>query len=330
MLVTVVSSSLLAVLLSANPVEVPEIAPPAKHGGWVGGVAFSPDGNLLATVGADEVLRIWALASRSNLLNFHLPGVYLSSVAFSPDGNSLAVGCWDKSVRVADVSAVKAGQRLQRVQKLVGHKGAVMAVAFTPDGKQLASAGLDGTIEFWDLAKGHVATLRRHKSWVNSLSFARDGRMASGSSDNSALVWRRKGESWEVESAHQVPEGEVRCVALSPSGRLLAAGTRYGTVRVWDQAGGKELAVLKGHPGDVWALAFSPDGNYLASGAGDWDRPGEVRLWDAATWRQVANLRHSGEVLCVAFSPDGRTLAAGAWDHTIKLWDVSKLTKPGR
>ena len=86
-----------------------------------------------------------------------------------------------------------------------------------------------------------------------------------------------------------------------------------------------ERATVKAHKSDVWSVAFFPDGKTLASGDGDWDQPGEVRLWSVLTGRELRTLNHTGEVLCLAISPDGKFLAAGSWDKTIKLWDVSNL-----
>jgi WD40 repeat protein len=92
---------------------------------------------------------------------------------------------------------------------------------------------------------------------------------------------------------------------------------------LWDAKTGKERAVLSGHPGDVWSVAFSPDGRTLAAGCGDWEGPGEVRLYDAAKGIAMATLKHTGEVLTVAFSPDGKRLAAGARDRTVKVWELT-------
>jgi WD40 repeat protein len=287
------------------------------HTGWVGAVAFAPNGKTLASASADGTIKWWDPVKGELLQTWKGPGEPLCALAFSPDGKTVASGGYDRIVRLWDVT--DPGKPLS----LSGHKGLVTSVAFSPDGKILASGSIDGTVRLWEAAGGRRGLiLRRHTSWVNGVSFARDGSLASGGSDNVANVWIGRGASWKLRAAAEAREGEIRSVALAPDGKTLAVGTRYGTVRVWDIARGKPLAVLKGHPGDVWAVAFSPDGRTLASGAGDWDRPGEVRLWDTRDWSRRGLLRHSGEVLCVAFSPDSRRLAAGSWDRTIRVWDL--------
>jgi WD40 repeat protein len=117
----------------------------------------------------------------------------------------------------------------------------------------------------------------------------------------------------------------VRSVAISPDGKFIAAGIRYGTVKVWNAKGFEERLNFKAHDSDVWSVAFTPDGKTLISGDGDWNRPGQVKLWEVATGRSLAVLQTTGEVLSVAASPDGKSIAAGSWDKTVKVWDVSKL-----
>ncbi|MCI0457422.1 MAG: WD40 repeat domain-containing protein [Gemmataceae bacterium] len=289
------------------------------HTGWVGAVAFAPDGKL-ATGGADGTVRLWDVTRGVELRKWPAHAGCACALAFSPDGSRLATGGYDHTIKLWDVTNPGMALTLQ------GHTGVVMAVAFAPDGKTLASGSIDGTIKLWHVASGKpVVTVQRHTSWVNSVCFTPDGKIVSAGSDNRIYVWTGKGQNWKVFAQMEVREGEVRCVAIARDGKSLAAGTRYGVVRVWDISKARPVAVFKGHPGDVWAVAFSPDGKRLVSGSGDWDQPGEVRLWDTTSWKRLATLKHSGEVLCTAFSPDSQFLAAGSWDRTIKVWDVTKL-----
>src|SRR5262249_52489850 len=107
-------------------------------------------------------------------------------------------------------------------------------------------------------------------------------------------------------------------------GKAVAAGVRYGTVKLWDVATGKERT-LKGHVSDVWGVAFTPDGKTLVSGDGDWNRPGDVKLWDLDAGKERAALKHSGEVLAVAGAGAGKRLAGGGWDKTARRWDLDKV-----
>jgi N-acyl-D-aspartate/D-glutamate deacylase len=292
------------------------------HTGWVGALAFSPDGKTLATGGADKAVRLWDVATGRTTLLLSGHEDTVCAMAFSPDGKTLATGSFDRTVKLWNVAT--AGQP----RTLRGHAGVVMAVAFHPDGKTLATGSVDGTARLWDLASGEeLALLKGHKTWVNGVAFSPDGKtLATASSDGTVKLWdvgrRKELATLEGKAA------ELRCLALSSDGKTLAVGTRYGLVKVWDVATRQERSTLQGHAGDVWSVAFSSDGQTLASGDGDWDRPGTVKLWDTATWKERATLPHTGEVLCVAFRPNGKTLAAGSWDKTVKLWDVADLAPP--
>jgi WD40 repeat protein len=315
----------LLVLLTAvrtHQTEQPHVVTLKGHAGWVGAVAFAPDGKTLASASADGTIKFWDPARGELLQTWQGNNEPVCALAFAPDGKTLASGGFDKCVRLWDVAAPGKPRTLR------GHTGVVMAVAFSPDGKVVVSGSIDGSVRLWEADSGNkLVQIRRHTSWVNAVCFAANGTLATGSSDNLAYLWVGQGQKWTLRAAAKAREGEIRSVALSPDARLLAVGTRYGTVRVWDWMQQKLVAVLKGHPGDVWAVAFSTDGKLLASGAGDWGRPGEVRLWDTAKWTRRATLPHTGEVLCVAFSPDGRRLAAGSWDHTIRVWDLRPVGK---
>lgn len=205
-----------------------------------------------------------------------------------------------------------------------GHSGRVNSVAFSPDGKTLASAG-GNTIKLWDLATGQeFKTLRGNWGNVSSVAFSPDGKtLASGSDDLTISVWDvATGKELTIFRGNTE---KTSSVVFSSDGKLLASRAK-GAVRLWDVASGegiKAFEVKGGGSAGAFAIAdsvaFSPDGRTLVSGDGSL-----VKFWDVRSGNEIRTLTgHSAAVSSIAFSPDGKWLVSGSADKTIKVWDIA-------
>lgn len=216
-----------------------------------------------------------------------------------------------------------------------GHNTAVASVAFSPDGKRIASgSGVwqgkePGEVKIWDAFTGQeLLVCKGSVNQVMSVAFSPDGlRLAAGSFDGSVHVWNA--QTGEVSFPVRGHVSAVHCVSFSPDGKRLASGSSDQTVKLWDTVSGAEVLTIQGASDNVFGVSFSPDGRHLALGT--WR--GVVQYWDISHERQdksiapLLSLRGPGDVRSVSISPDGQLLAAAGYDSTVKVWELATATE---
>jgi WD40 repeat protein len=215
------------------------------------------------------------------------------------------------------------------IHQMKGHGSPIHSVAFSPNGKLVASAGgfnvagSDTAIYLWEAATGkEIDKLRGHKLCVHSIAFSPDGKtLASGSFDKTVRLWNvPKGE--EIRQL----KSQSTVVTFSRDGKILVSGEMGGEVSIWDWRKGKELRRFRACRGHITAAALSPDGKTLATGT---LVNNIIRLWDATTGKELlTHPGHKDKVLAVAISPDGKTMVSGGYDQPIWLWDLKGNKSP--
>ena len=289
------------------------------HGVSVYTVAFSPDGQLLASGGNNNKAILWNVASRIEQTTFRGHKKSVMSVVFSPDGKYLASASHDGFVRLWNVDS-------RRRHAVFTHTrtGWVRGVAFSPDGKLLASGGGDqsGSVMLWNIdGNQRIDPMIGHAAIVESVAFSPDGRLlASTSRDKTVKLWDVNTQ--QIRKNLTKHKSVVYAVAFSPDGKTLATSSRDYTIKLWSVSSGENFETFEiGRGRHVYAeaLAFSPDGKHLAAACMDHN----VILYDVDKRRAVNTLRgHNGAVTSVAFSPNGKQLASGSRDRTVLLWNL--------
>jgi WD40 repeat protein len=293
------------------------------HRSWVMAVAFSPDGELVASGSEDGSLKLWNPTKGrccQTLKGHYIPGpkpasfisTGIQAVAFSPGGKLVASAARDRAIELWDLAACEDRGRL------LGHTDMVCAIAFSPDGKLIASGSVDRTARLWDLATCEDRWTLECKGSVLDVAFSPDGKLVASASKYGTV------HLWDSATGQQsgIYKGYgcwVLSAAFSPDGKLVASALKDGSISLWNPATSVGRGTLVGHTGFVSAVAFSPDGKLLASASED----GTVRLWDPATRKSYGILKgHSGVVFAVAFSPDSTLIASASEDRTVRLWDL--------
>ncbi|MDF3039163.1 MAG: repeat, subgroup [Thermomicrobiales bacterium] len=283
-------------------------------------LAFALDDNVVAITPADGIT-LWDIGQGKTIRNFGVALLNPSlSLAINPtDRRTLVVGSADGAIRFWDAAT---GAALS--DPLTAHTEWVLALAFSPDGKLVASASEDGTVRLWDVtaraARG--SPISGYADEVQGVAFSPvdANLLAFCGTDGTLVLW-----DVAVGQPRAAPlvghEGRVQSVAFSPDGKLLASAGSDGTVRLWDAVTGSARGALPiEQASNILAVAFSPDGALLAAG----DAGGSIHLWDAGTWQPLGLplTGHSGFVLSLAFGPHGRILMSGDLTGEIIVWDV--------
>ena len=307
-------------------------------------VSFSPDDNLLATIGFNNTIRLWDTNTGTLIQTFSSQDTdkeekdyikNIESVLFSPD-NRTVVGLADYGkIRIWDVNT---GER----KSLSEYPSSVRKICFSPDGKTLATSIFGGIIHLWDVDTG------RHKKTISSQStdyyrtyehdfkpFSPDGKkFVFGDSSGTVYLWDADTKQELSLSGMDYNSKESRSntrALISPDSQTLASWqtqTEDMNIRLWDIASGKHKRNLRGHKSRVKTVIFSPDSSMIASWSSEGDTT--ILLWDVATGRHKQTLKgHTRMVEDVSFSPDGKTLASGGLDGTIRIWNA-KTGKQGQ
>jgi WD40 repeat protein len=315
----------------------------SAHGVAVTGLSFSPNGQYLASCGADYLVRVWPFG-----------------------GDKVLPQSWGSNPIT-----------------LSGHNAPLSGVAFRKDSQHLVSCGGDMTVKLWKLEKGGAKesqTYRGHKDWVTGVAFSRDGYfVASSSVDRTVKIWEITSREIPLLAEHT---GSVYAVAVSPNGKLIASGGTDKTIKLWDREQGTEMRTLHGHTDAIHSLAFTPDGKTLISSSEDrslklWDvatgnelprQPGHQQFFqglinpvpyftvptdkkllawvpgnersttltglDIASGNELFAFEDGSRekprhVVAVSFSGDGKLAATGAKDGSVRFWDLDKKKQAG-
>jgi WD40 repeat protein/predicted Ser/Thr protein kinase len=300
------------------------------HADWISGLAFGPNGTLLASLCRDGTVKIWDVGKgkEARTIKGRAIGLY-HSVAFSPDGGRLAVANGSNEVKVWNPNT---GEEMFTLKGT----GNIVNIAFSPNGDRLATASWDKTVKTWDTTNGPETIALKGPPGTVHLFFSEDGSwLVSEKPDGAQRIWDAGSGREEIDHASipRVPANRDKRLpdgmpgATSRDGKCRASVNQRALglsqkITLWGPGRGDEPITLSGHADQINDLAFSSDGKRLASAS----RDKTVKIWDPILGRETLTLRaHKAEVIQVIFSSDGHRLASAGEDGEIKIWDATPL-----
>lgn len=288
------------------------------HTDVVNTVAWSPDGQFIASGSADGSVRIIKAADGSlvNVYTGHTDSV--KSVAWSPDSQRIASGSLDETVHIWN--ATDGG----RVSIYKRDDEGVNSVAWSPDGQRLASGNRNAVIQVWNVTDGSdIYSYRGHRDGVNSVAWSPNGqRIASGSRDTTVQIMNAA-DAGNV-GTYRGHTDDVYTLAWSPDGQRVASGSYDGTIQVWNADNENHASISADHAliymmhtHMVYAVAWSPDGKHLAASSSE----NTVQVWNIMDRSHIyVYFGHTGPVAALAWSPDGQHIASASLDKTVQVW----------
>ena len=286
-----------------------------RHTTRVNSIAYSPDGETIATGGGhrDNTVRLWDTQTGQNIFTSRIQTKWGTFVIFSPDGTTYAAAAADNTVHLWN------GKTGNHKITLTGHTKQVACAAYSPDSSTIATGSYDGTIRLWDVTTGtHQTTLTSDEESVTSIGYSPDGNtIVCGTGNGDVQFWDTR--TMKRKSTFTGHTKRTKSVVYSPDGNIIATASSDGTVRLWDAATGKPKAILTGYM-HINAAAYAPDSQTIVTGNQD----GKVHFWDVSTGALKNTFTGDrGIIFDITYAPDGKTIAVvSSYNDRVLLRDA--------